>query len=140
VIGLQEFGTNLGVALGLGALIGIEREARGREAGLRTNALVTAGAAIFTMVSNSFPDTSRIAAQIVTGIGFLGAGTILKAGEHIRGLTTAATLWVVAGIGMLAGMGQLTMATITTVAVLVVNIALFWLEGLFRRRETKPDV
>jgi putative Mg2+ transporter-C (MgtC) family protein len=106
------------VAAGLGGAIGIERELREREAGFRTHLLVSMGAALFTLVSAyawsdfSFTarggvtfDPTRIAAQIVTGIGFLGAGAIIRQGATVRGLTTAATLWVVAGIGMASGAG-----------------------------------
>jgi putative Mg2+ transporter-C (MgtC) family protein len=108
----------LAVAGALGAVIGFERELRDREAGVRTQLLVSMGSALFTMVSaygfHEFltsggslvrTDPTRIAAQIVTGIGFLGAGAIIREGLSIRGLTTAATLWVVAAIGMAAGAG-----------------------------------
>jgi putative Mg2+ transporter-C (MgtC) family protein len=116
----------------LGGAIGAEREIREREAGLRTHMLVAIGAALFTMVSAyawrdfefSTPegivfDPTRIAAQIVTGIGFLGAGAIIRQGLSIRGLTTAASLWVVAAIGMATGAGYYSGAVITTVVVLV---------------------
>jgi putative Mg2+ transporter-C (MgtC) family protein len=116
----------------LGGAIGLERELREREAGLRTHLLVAVGAALFTMVSayawtdwrfsnqeGLVFDPTRIAAQIVTGIGFLGAGAIIRQGLSIRGLTTAATLWVVAAIGMAAGVGYYPAAVITTVLVLV---------------------
>jgi putative Mg2+ transporter-C (MgtC) family protein len=105
-------------ACGLGAVVGFERELRDREAGIRTHLLVSMGSALFTIVSaygfHEFlagggnivrADPSRIAAQIVTGIGFLGAGAIIREGLSIRGLTTAATLWVVAAIGMACGAG-----------------------------------
>jgi putative Mg2+ transporter-C (MgtC) family protein len=118
------------VAAGLGGAIGIERELREREAGFRTHMLVSVGSALFTMVSayawRDFTygngvnyDPTRIAAQIVTGIGFIGAGAILRQGLSVRGLTTAATLWVVAAIGMASGAGFYTAAVITTVAVLI---------------------
>jgi putative Mg2+ transporter-C (MgtC) family protein len=116
----------------LGGAIGMERELRERQAGLRTHLLVAVGAALFTMVSayawtdwrfsneeGLVFDPTRIAAQIVTGIGFLGAGAIIRQGLSIRGLTTAATLWVVAAIGMAAGAGYYPAAVITTVLVLV---------------------
>ena len=122
----------VGLAAVLGGAIGFERELREREAGLRTHLLVSVGAALFTMVSAyawadwSFSnesglifDPTRIAAQIVTGIGFLGAGAIIRQGLSIRGLTTAATLWVVAAIGMATGAGYYPAAVITTVLVLV---------------------
>jgi putative Mg2+ transporter-C (MgtC) family protein len=100
----------LAVAAGLGSAVGFERELREREAGIRTHLLVCLGAALFTIVgaygfSGSSVDTSRVAAQIVTGIGFLGAGAIIREGISIRGLTTAGSLWVVAAIGMAAGAG-----------------------------------
>jgi putative Mg2+ transporter-C (MgtC) family protein len=116
----------------LGGAIGAEREIREREAGLRTHLLVAVGAALFTIVSaygwRDFHfsqrsgityDPTRIAAQIVTGIGFLGAGAIIRQGLSIRGLTTAASLWVVAAIGIAAGAGYYSAAVITTVLVLV---------------------
>jgi putative Mg2+ transporter-C (MgtC) family protein len=115
----------------LGGAIGFERELREREAGLRTHMLVSVGAALFTLVSayawsdwrfsnesGIVFDPTRIAAQVVTGIGFLGAGAIIRQGLSVRGLTTAATLWVVAAIGMATGAGYYTAAFITTVLVL----------------------
>jgi len=117
----------LAFACGLGAAIGFEREIRDREAGIRTHLLVSLGSALFTVVSaygfHEFlasgdnvvrADPSRIAAQIVTGIGFLGAGAIIREGLSVRGLTTAATLWVVAAIGMACGAGYYWPALATT--------------------------
>jgi len=112
----------------LGGVIGFERDIHGRAAGLRTNMLVSIGAALFMLVSVAMAqiysrgpestglrvDPSRIAAQIVTGIGFLGAGAIIKEGFDIRGLTTAACLWVSAGVGMAAGAGLFEMAILVT--------------------------
>jgi putative Mg2+ transporter-C (MgtC) family protein len=119
------------VAAALGGAVGLERELREREAGFRTHMLVAVGSALFTLVSaygfRDFlvhggsvvrADPTRIAAQIVTGIGFLGAGAILRQGISIRGLTTAATLWVVAAIGIAAGAGYYSAAVITTLVVL----------------------
>ena len=116
----------------LGGAIGVEREIREREAGLRTHLLVAVGAALFTLVSayawHDFHfsnqsgvtyDPTRIAAQVVTGIGFLGAGAIIRQGLSVRGLTTAASLWVVAAIGLATGAGYYSAALITTVVVLV---------------------
>ena len=116
----------------LGGAIGAEREIREREAGLRTHMLVAVGAALFTIVSayawSDFTfsqrsgitfDPTRIAAQIVTGIGFLGAGAIIRQGLSVRGLTTAASLWVVAAIGMASGAGYYSAAVITTAIVLI---------------------
>jgi putative Mg2+ transporter-C (MgtC) family protein len=101
----------LAIAAGLGAAVGIERELREREAGIRTHLLVSLGACLFTIVGAygfhnfSGVDPTRIAAQVVTGIGFLGAGAIIRDGISVRGLTTAASLWIVAAIGMAAGAG-----------------------------------
>ena len=107
----------------LGAAIGFERERRDHPAGIRTHMLVSVGAAAFTVLSiYSFGDGSdpgRVAAQIVTGIGFLGAGSILKGGGTIHGLTTAASLWVVAAVGMGAGAGAWGVAVATTVIVVI---------------------
>ena len=116
----------------LGGAIGLERELREREAGLRTHLLVAVGAALFTLVSaygfSDFDfsarsgityDPTRIAAQIVTGIGFLGAGAIIRHGWSVRGLTTAASLWVVAAIGIACGAGYYSAAVITTALVLI---------------------
>ena len=120
------------VAAGLGGVIGLERELRDQEAGFRTHLLVALGACVFTLVSAyawsdwtfSTPrgivfDPTRIAAQIVTGIGFLGAGAIIVRGISVRGLTTAATLWVVAAIGMAAGTAYYSVAFGATALVLV---------------------
>jgi putative Mg2+ transporter-C (MgtC) family protein len=122
----------LALAAFLGGLIGVERELREREAGLRTHLLVALGSALFTIVGaygfRDFlesgdavvqADPTRIAAQIVTGIGFLGAGAIIRQGFSIRGLTTAATLWVVAAVGLAAGAGYYSAAVITTAVVLI---------------------
>ena len=122
----------LALAAALGGAIGFERELRDREAGLRTHLLVCLGSALFTIVSaygfREFltsgdqvirADPTRIAAQIVTGIGFLGAGAIIRQGISVRGLTTAATLWVSAAIGIAAGAGFYSGAVIATIVTLV---------------------
>jgi putative Mg2+ transporter-C (MgtC) family protein len=126
------------VSLLLGAVIGIEREFHRQPAGFRTHALVSLGAALFTIVSaygfvGSSVDPTRIAAQIVTGIGFIGAGTILQHRGNVRGLTTAASLWSVAAVGMAAGAGLLVMAGIGTVLILVVLFLLDRIENFARR-------
>jgi putative Mg2+ transporter-C (MgtC) family protein len=118
----------LAVAAGLGGAIGMERELRDREAGLRTHLLVSVGSALFTIISaygfreflvhGGNVDPTRIAAQIVSGIGFLGAGAIIRQGFSIRGLTTAATLWLVAAIGMASGAGYYSAAVIATAGAL----------------------
>jgi putative Mg2+ transporter-C (MgtC) family protein len=134
----QEFAENVGLALGLGALIGLERELRARDAGMRTNALVAAGAAVFTMVARIFGDSGPLAAQIISGIGFMGAGNILKSGEHVKGLTTAATLWSVAGIGMVAGSGHPGYALIAFGGVLIVNLILLPLDHWLLNHHITP--
>jgi len=115
-----------------GGLVGLEREKHGRPAGLRTNILVSVGACTMMIISEAFYlkyaemagnevmrlDPSRTAAQIITGIGFLGAGVIIKEGVNVRGLTTAAGLWAVAGLGMAFGMGHLTLGAFATVLIL----------------------
>ena len=126
------------LAAGLGAAIGIEREFRAKAAGLRTNILIAVGAALFTTVSievgNPGGTPDRIAAQIVTGIGFLGAGSILRNEKHITGMTTAATIWVNAAVGMAAGAGEYAMASVATAMTLVVLVVLQPLEKYFERR------
>jgi putative Mg2+ transporter-C (MgtC) family protein len=127
----EEALLRIALAAVFGGAIGIEREIREREAGLRTHMLVAVGSCLFTLTSaygfHEFlvnggavirADPTRIAAQIVTGIGFLGAGAIIRQGLAVRGLTTAATLWVVAAIGLAAGAGYYSAALITTLVVL----------------------
>ena len=106
----------------LGGIIGIEREWRGRPAGFRTNILIAIGACLFTILSiQGFPlngssaqDTARVAAQIVSGVGFLGAGALLQTRNKTKGMTTAATIWLVAAIGMAVGTGAYFLAVFTT--------------------------
>lgn len=116
----------VGVGLALGAAVGFERQWRARTAGLRTNALVSLGATLFVLMgSYSFDgpeaDPTRVAAQVVSGIGFLGAGVIMKHGASITGLNTAATLWASAAVGMLAGSGQFLVAIVGTGAIILAN-------------------
>jgi putative Mg2+ transporter-C (MgtC) family protein len=147
-LGLLDMTARLAVAAALTGLIGLERELRERAAGLRTHMLVGVGAALFTIVSayawtdfvfsrqgGTILDPTRVAAQIVTGIGFLGAGAIIRQGISVRGLTTAAGLWVVAAIGMAAGAGYYSAALVATGLVLVGLGPIRWLEGgvLIRR-------
>ncbi len=115
-------GVRVVIAVVLGLVLGMERQFRNKDAGLRTYALVAAGSALFTVLSiEGFPgsDSSRVAAQIVTGIGFLGAGLIFRQGFNIQGLTTAAGLWSVAAIGMAAGTGLWGLAIVVTIVVLL---------------------
>ena len=112
------------MAVLLGALVGYERERQGKPAGLRTHAMVALGAALFTVVSiygfGDNADTSRLAAMIVSGIGFLGAGAILHERGGVQGLTTAASLWVTAAIGIAVGVGMMLMSLATAALVFVV--------------------
>lgn len=134
--GLEAAAINLGVALGCGAVIGSERQMRQRMAGLRTNALVALGAASFVIFSGLYPDEvspTRVAAQIVSGIGFLGAGIIFRDGFNVHGLNTAATLWCSAGVGMMAGHGAWEHALLLTAMVVFVNLGLRPLVKLLKR-------
>src|SRR5262245_47754901 len=124
---IVEAAINLGVALGLSAVIGFERQWRNRLAGLRTNSLVSLGAASFVILAALVPgeaSPTRVAAQVVSGIGFLGAGLIFREGLNVRGLNTAATLWCSAAIGVLAGAGYLAYAALATAFVVFVNLLL----------------
>ena len=134
-----ELAGRLAIGLVLGALIGFEREFHRQPAGFRTHALVALGSALFTIISaygfaGSSVDPTRIAAQIVSGIGFIGAGTILQHRGNIRGLTTAASLWSVAAIGMAAGAGLVVMAVIGTALILVVLNLFDRVEDFVHRR------
>lgn len=124
-------------AMVLGGLVGMERQTRGRAAGLRTNILVCMGSAAVIVAFHKLSmesslgaesiirmDPARTAAGVITGIGFLGAGTIIKSKEFVRGLTTAASIWVVSAIGVIVGLGEYTIATVLTLLVLIALYAL----------------
>ena len=126
-----ETAGRIALAALLGGIIGMEREWTGHPAGLRTNILVAVGSCLFTILSiEGFPlrgaaqDTARIAAQIVTGVGFLGAGALFQRESHVRGLTTAATIWLVAAIGMAVGAGIYFIAVFTTLLTAAVLVLL----------------
>lgn len=128
----------------IGGIIGIEREAHNRPAGLRTHILVTTGAALIMLLSNygfdytvSKGDPARLAAQVVSGIGFLGAGTILRDGSNIKGLTTAASLWVCGGLGLAIGNGYYLGALVTTVIVFISLSLLSGFEKKFINKNVK---
>ncbi|MCW2920935.1 MAG: MgtC family rane protein [Thermoleophilia bacterium] len=141
----------------LGAVIGVEREWRDRTAGLRTHMLVCLGSAVFTIVSaygfnewyghvaasqrsTIVSDPTRIAAQIVTGIGFLGAGAIFRSDDGVRGLTTAASLWMMAGIGLATGAGYYELAVASTVLMLLILVALRQVSGRIKAMNRGDDV
>ncbi|HEX3024650.1 MAG TPA: MgtC/SapB family protein [Chitinophagaceae bacterium] len=123
-----EFTLRLSLAFILGASIGIERQWRQKSAGLRTNTLVSIGSAAFTLLSviliSTSSDPTRIISQIVTGIGFIGAGVIMKDGMSVQGLNTAATIWCSAAVGSLAGLGLWKEAVITALAVIITHVLL----------------
>ncbi|WP_073107948.1 MgtC/SapB family protein [Pollutimonas bauzanensis] len=131
----------LAMAILLGAAIGYERELRGKAAGLRTHMLVSLGAAIFILApmqrGMSVADASRVLQGIIAGIGFLGAGAIIKMSDHgrIKGLTTAASIWVAAAIGIAAGMGLEATAVVSTLAVLFILVVVRRLEDNIDRKE-----
>jgi putative Mg2+ transporter-C (MgtC) family protein len=135
-----EFAVNVAVALGLGLAIGLERQWHQHPAGMRTNALVAFGAALYVSLSylgQQNVDPTRIAAQIVSGLGFLGGGVILKEGASVRGLSTAATIWCSGAVGTLAGAGFLIQALIGAAAILALHFTLrpivFWMDALAKR-------
>lgn len=130
---MQKQFLELGAAFVLSASVGLEREIRQKSAGLRTYTIVGTSAALFLLISKyGFMDVlesgrvvldpSRVAAQIVTGIGFIGAGLIFVRGDRVKGLTTAATMWLVTGIGMACGAGLLSLATVATIAYYIVAL------------------
>lgn len=134
---LPPFLVRCGVAALCGAMIGLERELKRKPAGFRTNILICVGAAIYMSAGlllvhagGEQGDPARIAAQVVTGIGFLGAGSIIQAGGAVTGLTTAATIWVVASIGLIAGAGFPLLAVCAAVLVLLTLVVL----GRFEKR------
>jgi putative Mg2+ transporter-C (MgtC) family protein len=123
-LSIAEFALRLGVGLGCGALIGIERQWQARRAGLRTNALVATGATLFVLYAVATNDSSptRVASYVVSGVGFLGGGVILREGFNVRGLNTAATLWCSAAVGVLAAGGHLVFALIATGTIVGIHL------------------
>ncbi len=133
------------IAVGLGALIGLERELAGKDPSLRTFSLICLGSCMFSMISieaamqskGQFADAGRVAAQVVTGIGFLGAGTIFRSKTGVAGLTTAALMWLTAGIGMAVGFNQISLAVSGT----LIGIFVVWSLKLVHRiiRVFRPE-
>ena len=138
-----DLALRLTAGLVLGAIIGFERELHRQPAGFRTHSLVALGAALFSIISGygfggENTDPTRIAAQIVSGIGFIGAGTILQYRGHIRGLTTAASLWSVAAVGAATGTGLYVLAVMATALILIILSLLDRVEKFARRRYNLP--
>ncbi len=139
----------LGSALILGGFVGFERELVGKAAGFRTHSIVSVGAALIMMISimmfesfkgqGAVSDPSRIAAQVVSGIGFLGAGAIIRSGVSVVGITTAATLWVCAGIGLACGAGYYNIAIITTLLVILVLIVFRYLDQYISSKKSSEN-
>ncbi len=141
-------GTRVLASLFLGFLLGVEREVTGKFAGLRTHILVCLGSTVFTLLSIygfkyiladgtiAANDPARIAAQIITGIGFIGAGTVMRHGTTVSGITTAATLWVAAAVGMACGCGMYYLGTVVTLVTLITLIAIRYFEKKFLIKRT----
>ncbi len=139
------FALHTGAALLMGSVLGLERQYRGHPAGLRTNALVCVGAALYVSLSRLLEgpgvDTTRIASYVVSGIGFLGGGVILREGFNVRGMNTAATLWCTGAVGTLCGAGFVPHALVGALAVLAIHLGLrpaaHWIDT---QRKTSPDI
>lgn len=142
---LTDFSLRIGLAVIAGIFIGLERELRGKDAGLKTNALVALGSCVFVLISlefrgEDFVDTTRVIGQVVAGIGFIGAGTILRQRGKIEGLTSAATIWCSAAAGCLAAMGMFRELVIISVMVLFINLIFTIIENkLIRNRKQKNE-
>ncbi|MCG9970707.1 MgtC/SapB family protein [Christiangramia crocea] len=141
------FALRVGLATSAGLIIGLERETQGKQAGLKTNALVALGASIFILMSLNFEgdeyvDITRVLGQVVVGIGFIGAGTILQKGKQVKGLTTAATIWCSAASGCLAGYGLYKELAIVSGVILTINLVFGYIEDKMikkKKRERNLD-
>ena len=136
----------ISVAIGLGTIIGLERTLAGKTAGMRTYAMVTLGSSLFILISEiilskvpnpSLANPLLIASAIITGIGFIGAGLVIFQSDKITGLTTAAGLWVSAGVGIAVGFGLFSLATIATIAALIVFTIMWFIENRLKRYSYK---
>jgi len=135
----QEFWLHLGTALLCGGAIGLERQSRGKVAGVRTSILICVGTSLFVALgatmSSDRVDPSRVVGQVVTGVGFLGAGVILAREGRILGVTTAAVIWILAAIGCLVGLGLLFTAIVVTLTVVAVLVGVEGVENVLERRK-----
>ncbi|MFA5934457.1 MAG: MgtC/SapB family protein [Candidatus Paceibacterota bacterium] len=148
ILTTTEIIIRLAVAVGLGALLGLERTLAGKTAGLRTYAMVSLGSGLFVIISqmvalnsgdiSSF-DPLRMAAQVIAGIGFIGAGLVIFQDHKITGLTTAAGLWVAAGVGMASGFGFYGVAIIATIFVMLVFTVMWFIENMLKRFSYKSE-
>ncbi len=141
---LAEFVLKVSLAVIAGLLIGAEREYKGKSAGLKTNALVSLGASIFILISIEFRgeqnvDVTRVLGQVVTGIGFIGAGTILHQGTKVEGLTTAATIWCSAGAGCMAAFGMYEKLVVITFLVIIINFVFNFFEVKLMKRRNSTE-
>lgn len=138
-----EFISRLGVALGAGMVIGFERQWQNKAAGLRTNTLVALGAALYVMLSITLTqekgDVTRIIGQVVTGIGFLGAGIIFREGVNVHGLTTAATIWCSSAVGCMAGAGLFLETIFATFIIVFINLILMPLDNWLKYRKNSHN-
>lgn len=141
---LLEYSLRIGAALAIGMIVGLEREFQGKPAGIRTNILMCVGSCLIMIISLKVAgengDPGRIAAQVVTGVGFLCAGTIMRSRFSISGLTTAATIWVLSALGLAAGAGYYILATVGTVAIVIVLIFIRYLESYIIARRTTSKI
>jgi len=144
---LLEYSLRIGAALIIGMIVGLEREFQGKPAGIRTNILMCVGSCLIMIISlkvaresGNIADPGRIAAQVVTGVGFLCAGTIMRSRFSISGLTTAATIWVLSALGLAAGAGYYTLALLGTVAIVIVLILIRYLESYIISRRTTVKI
>jgi len=138
------FALRVSLATIAGLIIGLEREIQGKEAGLKTNALVALGASIFILMSVEFEgekyvDITRVLGQVVVGIGFIGAGTILQKGKEVKGLTTAATIWCSAATGCLAGFGMYHELAIVSGIILIINLVFGYIEHKMKKKAKKEE-
>lgn len=133
IVLVHEF-TKLLVALIFGAIIGAEREYKSKAAGFRTVILIMVGSTLFTIVSQLIGGEDRVASNIVTGIGFLGAGSIFREGVNVKGMTTATTIWIAAAIGMTIGLGKFSLAFGSLVIVMLVLLSFTWIQRLIEKK------